>query len=73
VAETFLVTLKPHSNRSENPVVHTGHETVFSLEGQYTYTIEDQTFLLELGDSLFFEVHIPLVGRTKTQRPPVPY
>jgi quercetin dioxygenase-like cupin family protein len=54
-----LVTLKPHSNSGENPIVHTGLEIVFCLEGQLTYTIEDQTFLLEPGDSLFFEAHLP--------------
>jgi quercetin dioxygenase-like cupin family protein/DNA-binding XRE family transcriptional regulator len=58
-AETFLVTLKPHSNSGENLMVHTGREIVFCLEGQLTYTIEDQTFLLEAGDSLVFEAHLP--------------
>lgn len=58
-AETYLVTLKPNSNSGENPIVHTGRETVFCLEGQLTYTIEEQTFLLEPGDSLSFEAHLP--------------
>jgi transcriptional regulator with XRE-family HTH domain len=58
-AETFLVTLKPHSSSGDNPIVHTGRETVFCLEGQLTYTIEDQTFALQPGDSLFFEAHLP--------------
>lgn len=58
-AETFLVTLKPLSNSGDNFIVHTGRETVFCLEGQLTYTIEDQTFVLEAGDSLTFEAHLP--------------
>jgi transcriptional regulator with XRE-family HTH domain len=58
-AETFLVTLKPYSSSGENFIVHTGRETVFCLEGQLTYTVEDQTFVLEPGDSLFFEAHLP--------------
>jgi len=58
-AETFLVTLKPHSSSGENFIVHTGRETVFCLEGEWTYTVEDQTFVLEPGDSLFFEAHLP--------------
>jgi transcriptional regulator with XRE-family HTH domain len=57
--ESFLVTLKPHSDSGENLMVHTGQEIVYCLEGQLTYTIEDQTFLLEPGDSLFFEAHLP--------------
>ena len=56
--EAFLVTLKPHSNSGENLMVHTGREIVYCLEGQLTYTIEEQTFLLEPGDSLFFEAHL---------------
>lgn len=58
-AETFLVTLKPHSNSGEYPIVHTGREIVFCLEGTLTYIIGDQPFLLEPGDSLFFEAHLP--------------
>lgn len=58
-AETFLVTLKPHSNSGENLMVHTGREVVFCLEGRLTYIIENQTFVLEPGDSLFFEAHLP--------------
>lgn len=58
-AETFVVTLNPLSNSGEDPVVHTGHETVYCLEGQLTYSIEDQIFKLEPGDSLFFEAYLP--------------
>ncbi len=58
-AEAFLVTLSPYSSSGENPIVHTGREIVFCLEGQLTYTIEDQAFLLAPGDSLFFEAHLP--------------
>jgi transcriptional regulator with XRE-family HTH domain len=57
--EIFLVMLSPHSNSGENLMVHTGREMVYCLEGHLTYTIEDQTFLLEPGDSLFFEAHLP--------------
>jgi quercetin dioxygenase-like cupin family protein len=57
--ETFLVTLKPSSGSGENHIVHTGREIVFCLEGQLAYTVEDQTYLLEPGDSLVFEAHLP--------------
>lgn len=58
-AEVFLVTLKPNSNSGENLMVHTGREVVFCVEGQLTYIVDGQTFLLEAGDSLFFEAHLP--------------
>ncbi len=57
--ETFQVTLHPHSDSGDHQMVHTGREVVFCLEGQLTYTIEDQVFVLNPGDSLFFEAHLP--------------
>lgn len=58
-AETLLVKLNPHSDSGEKPIVHTGRETVYCLEGQLTYIVDDQPFVLEPGDSLLFEAHLP--------------
>lgn len=55
----FVVTMKPNANSGAQPIVHTGHEFVFCLEGRMVYTIEDLTYLLEPGDSLLFESHLP--------------
>lgn len=68
-AETFLVTLKPLSSSGENLIVHTGREIVYCLEGQLTYTIDDQTFLLEQGDSLCFEAHLPHCWENRGTKP----
>jgi transcriptional regulator with XRE-family HTH domain len=57
--EPFLVTLEPNAGSGANPIVHTGHEFVYCLTGRIVYTIEDRTFLLEPGDSLLFESHLP--------------
>jgi transcriptional regulator with XRE-family HTH domain len=57
--EPFVVTIKPNANSGVQPIVHTGHEFVFCLEGRFAYTIEDNTYLLEPGDSLLFESHLP--------------
>lgn len=57
--EPFVVTMKPNASSGTNPIVHTGHEFVFCLEGRMIYTIEDKTYLLEPGDSLLFESHLP--------------
>jgi transcriptional regulator with XRE-family HTH domain len=57
--EPFVVTLEPHASSGDLPIVHTGHEFVFCLEGRLTYVIEDQEYLLEEGDSLLFEAHLP--------------
>lgn len=57
--ETFLVTLDPFSSSGEDAIVHAGYETVYCLEGNLTYIIDDQDFLLQPGDSLFFEAPLP--------------
>jgi transcriptional regulator with XRE-family HTH domain len=57
--EPFIVSIKPNSNSGTHPIVHTGHEFMFCLEGRIVYVIENQTYLLEPGDSLLFESHLP--------------
>ena len=59
VVQPFVITLEPNRGSGANPIVHTGHEFVYCLEGRITYTIEDRTYLLEPGDSLLFESHLP--------------
>jgi transcriptional regulator with XRE-family HTH domain len=58
-AEPFIVTLEPHADSGPDPIVHTGREFVYCLEGCLAYTIEEQTFILEPGDSLLFEAFLP--------------
>jgi transcriptional regulator with XRE-family HTH domain len=57
--QPFVVNLQPHADSGPNPIVHTGHEFVFCLEGRIVYTIEGQSCVLEPGDSLLFEAHLP--------------
>jgi len=57
--ETYLVTIRPNSHSGEHFIVHTGREIAFCLEGQLIYTIEDQEYILDPGDSLSFEAHLP--------------
>jgi mannose-6-phosphate isomerase-like protein (cupin superfamily) len=58
-AEPFLVVLDPHADSGKTPIVHTGREFLFCLEGRLIYVIEDLEFLMEPGDSLLFEAHLP--------------
>jgi transcriptional regulator with XRE-family HTH domain len=57
--EPFVVTLEPHADSGDNPIVHTGFEFVFCLQGRITYLIEDRSYVLEPGDSLLFESYLP--------------
>jgi transcriptional regulator with XRE-family HTH domain len=57
--QPLLVTLEPKANSGPTPIVHTGHEFVFCLEGRLSYTIEHRIYNLDPGDSLLFEAHLP--------------
>ena len=57
--EPFEVTLEPKAESGKTPIVHTGLEFVYCLEGQIGYEVDGQSFTLEPGDSLLFEAHLP--------------
>jgi transcriptional regulator with XRE-family HTH domain len=57
--EPFVVTIESNANSGATPIVHTGHEFIYCLEGRILYSVEDETYLLEPGDSLLFESHLP--------------
>lgn len=56
--EPFMVNLDPGSDSGPYGMLHTGSEFVFCVSGEVEYTIEDQTYLLETGDSLIFAAHL---------------
>lgn len=58
-AEPLIVTMAPNSDSGKTPIVHTGREFVYCLEGQIAYSVGTETYLLEPGDSLFFEAYLP--------------
>lgn len=57
--EPFVVTLNPKSDSGSKPIVHTGLEFVYCLEGRIGYEVDGQDFTLEPGDSLLFEAYLP--------------
>lgn len=57
--QPFVVTLQPGSGSGHSMIVHTGHEFVYCLSGQVQYSIEGETYMLEAGDSIVFESHLP--------------
>jgi Predicted transcriptional regulators len=59
VVQPFVVTLVIGAGSGDRMIVHTGHEFVYCLSGRILYMIEDKAFLLEPGDSLVFESHLP--------------
>jgi quercetin dioxygenase-like cupin family protein len=59
IIEPFIVTLEPNAGSGAASIVHTGHEFVYCLQGRIIYTVEERPYLLEPGDSLLFESHLP--------------
>jgi transcriptional regulator with XRE-family HTH domain len=57
--EPFIVTLEPNADSGPHPIVHTGFEFVFCLQGQLAYQIDERVYVLEPGDSLLFESYLP--------------
>lgn len=55
----LLMTLKAEHESDPNPIIHTGQEFVFCLEGCLVFWVGDEKYILEPGDSLIFEAHIP--------------
>jgi len=58
-AEPLIVTLAPHADSGKNPIVHTGREFVYCLEGCIVYTVDNENYPLEPGDSLLFDAYLP--------------
>lgn len=58
-AEPIIVTLEPDADSGKKPIVHTGREFVYCLDGHIAYTVDNENYLLESGDSLIFEAYLP--------------
>jgi transcriptional regulator with XRE-family HTH domain/predicted Fe-Mo cluster-binding NifX family protein len=57
--QPFMVTLPSGKGSGDNPIVHTGHEFVYCIEGAIHYLIQGEDYYLKTGDSLVFESHLP--------------
>lgn len=58
-ATPLLMTAKPHTNSGSDSFVHTGQEFIYCLNGSIVYCVEKEEFVLEKGDSLIFQAHLP--------------
>jgi transcriptional regulator with XRE-family HTH domain len=57
--EPFLVTMKPGSDSGPQPIVHSGQEMVYCLQGEVEYEVAGQPYRLAAGDTLLFEARLP--------------
>ena len=58
-AEPMLVTLEPGADSGRKQIVHTGREFVYCLDGHIVYTVDNEKYILEPGDSLIFDAYLP--------------
>lgn len=58
-SEPFITRLEPNANSGATPIVFSGREFIYCLEGHITYTIEGNSYPLAPGDSLIFDAHLP--------------
>jgi transcriptional regulator with XRE-family HTH domain len=63
----LLITLKPGADSGPTAISHTGEEFVYCLEGCLHYTVGSQVYVLETGDSLIFEAHLPHCWGNRSQ------
>jgi len=63
-AEPLLLALERGSRSGRSPIVHTGREFIYCLEGCITYHVDDVEYVLEPGDSLCFEAYLPHQWKT---------
>jgi len=67
--QPLRIVLDPGADSGPWPIVHTGHEFVYCLEGRLDYTIEDQVYSLSPGDSLLFEAYLAHSWRNPSETP----
>jgi transcriptional regulator with XRE-family HTH domain len=64
--EPFFVTLKPQTGSGKHPVIHSGQEFVYCLQGTVEYEVDGTTYFLNAGDILLFEARLPHHWRNPT-------
>ncbi len=57
--EVLLTHEEPQREIEEDWYRHEGEEFGLILEGKYEVTVEDQTYILEEGDSIYFQSQLP--------------
>ncbi len=51
------------------PMMHSGQEFVFALEGSHEFYYDGQTYIINPGDTLYFDSDCPHMGRSLGKRP----
>jgi transcriptional regulator with XRE-family HTH domain len=57
--EPFVVNMGTHAGSGGRSIVHTGLEFAYCLSGKIEYIIQENVYVMEPGDSIVFEAHLP--------------
>ena len=55
------------ADSGKSPIVHTGREFVYRIEGRIIYSVKKQDYELTPGDSLAFEAYLPHQWKNPTR------
>lgn len=61
--EPLIMKLETGASSGDEPVTYPGREFIYCLEGQIIYSIGDDVYPLEPGDSLIFDSRVPHIWR----------
>lgn len=53
----------------EKPIVHSGQEFVYALEGEHEFYYDGQTYKIHPGDTYYFDSDCPHMGRSLSEKP----
>jgi transcriptional regulator with XRE-family HTH domain len=62
-SEPFITRLEPGANSGNSPIIYSGREFIYCLEGHITYIVEGEVYPLAPGDSLIFDAYTPHTWR----------
>ena len=57
--EPLLVYISPEEEAQKEPNTHDSHEFQYCLKGSYKMILGDKEFIVEEGDSLYFDARLP--------------
>lgn len=57
--EVILTEVDPATDLHADPYTHEGEEFGFVLEGTYEAIVQNERYVLEAGDSIYFQSHMP--------------
>ncbi|MBN1891450.1 MAG: cupin domain-containing protein [Clostridiales bacterium] len=68
LAEPFMVTVEPSNEHEPELHAHEGQEFNYVVTGQMTFFIGDITYILDEGDSIYFNSEVPHAMKANNDR-----